>query len=80
MEVIRCPNPKCRRRILDDEGTETEWTVLEIKCQHCGKLVRLHFGPEGIEAGIYERKKRRRGFCCFFMHPVIKGRHSGPYW
>ena len=53
MEVIRCPNPKCRRRILDDEGTETEWTVLEIKCQHCGKLVRLHFGPEGIEAGIY---------------------------
>ena len=47
MEVTRCPNPKCRRRILDDEGTETEWTVLEIKCQHCGKLVRLHFGPEG---------------------------------
>lgn len=42
MEVIRCPNPKCRRRILDDEGTETEWTVLEIKCQHCGKLVRLY--------------------------------------
>ena len=53
MEEIRCPNPKCRRRILDDEGTETEWTVLEIKCQHCGKLVRLHFGPEGIEAGIW---------------------------
>ena len=42
MEVIKCPNPKCRRRILDDEGTETEWTVLEIKCQHCGKLVRLY--------------------------------------
>ena len=58
MEVIRCPNPKCRRCIWDDEGTETEWTVLEIKCQHCGKLVRLHFGPDGIEAGIYERKKR----------------------
>ena len=46
MEVIRCPNPKCRRRILDDEGTETEWTVLEIKCQHCGKLVRLYCGPD----------------------------------
>ena len=63
MEVIKCPNHKCRRRILHDEGTETEWTVLEIKCQkcqHCGKLVRLHFGPEGIETGIYERKKRRR--------------------
>ena len=43
---------------MDDEGTETEWTVLEIKCQHFGKLVRLHFGPDGIEAGIYERKKR----------------------
>ena len=43
-----------------DEGTETEWTVLEIKCQHCGKLVRLYCGPDGIEAGIYGRKKRRR--------------------
>ena len=42
IEVIRCPNPKCRRRILDDE--ETEWTVLEIKCQHCGKLVRMYCG------------------------------------
>ena len=58
MEIIKCPNPKCKRRILDDEGTETEWTVLEIKCQHCGKLVRLHCGPDGIEASIY--KKRRR--------------------
>ena len=60
MEIIKCPNPKCRRRILDDEGTETEWTVLEIKCRHCGKLVRLHGGPDGIEASIYESKKRRR--------------------
>ncbi len=24
MEEIRCPNPKCRRRILDDEGKSTE--------------------------------------------------------
>ena len=67
MEIIRCPNPKCRRRILDDEGTETEWTVLEIKCQHCGKLVRLHFGPEGIEAGIYERKKTAEMILLFFL-------------
>ena len=37
MEVIRCPNPKCRRRILDDEGTETEWTVLEICCDCSGQ-------------------------------------------
>ncbi len=64
MEVIRCPNPKCRRRILDDEGTETEWTVLEIKCQHCGKLVRLHFGPEGIE--VYGM--------CMVRCPACKGR------
>jgi len=60
MEMIKCPNPKCKRRILDDEGTETEWTVLEIKCRHCGKLVRLHCGPDGIEAVICEKKKRRR--------------------
>ncbi len=46
IEVIRCPNPKCRRRIWDDEGTETEWTVPEIECQHCGKLVRLYCGPD----------------------------------
>ena len=57
MEVFRCPNPKCRRRILDDEGTE--WTVLEIKCQHCGKLVRLYCGPDGIETRIHKRKKQR---------------------
>ena len=56
MEVIRCPNPKCRRRILDDEGTETEWTVLEIKCQHCGKMVRLYCGPDGIKL-VYMRRK-----------------------
>ncbi len=34
-------------------------TVLEIKCQHCGKLVRLHFGPDGIETRIHKRKKQR---------------------
>ena len=66
MEVIRCPNPKCRRRILDDEGTEAEWTVLEIKCQHCGKLVRLHFGPEGIEAA-YMRGKNGGGDSAVFL-------------
>jgi hypothetical protein len=54
------PQPQMQAAHFGDEGTETEWTVLEIKCQHCGKLVRLYCGPDGIEAGIYGRKKRRR--------------------
>ncbi len=59
MEKIRCPNPRCRRRILDNEMVDSEWTVLEIKCQHCGKLVRMYCGPDGINARIYNKKKRR---------------------
>ncbi len=59
MEQIRCPNPKCGRRILDNEGMDSEWTVLKIKCPHCGELVRLYCGSDGIETRIHKRKKRR---------------------
>ena len=44
----------CRRNGLGDAAKNT------VACKHCGKLVRLYCGPDGIEAGIYERKKRRR--------------------
>ena len=77
MEVIRCPNPKCRRRILDDEGTETEWTVLEIKCQHCGKLVRLYCGPDGIEAGIYEAFRLKK---VQYIGEDAWGKMQSGYW
>lgn len=59
MEKMRCPNPECGRRILDNEDIDLEWTVLEIKCPHCGKQVRLYCGPDGIEAKVYGRRKRR---------------------
>jgi len=52
MEIIKCPNPKCRRRILDNEEVDSEWSVLEIKCPRCGELVGMYCGPDGIEAGI----------------------------
>ncbi len=29
MEEIRCSNPRCRRRILENEIVDSEWTVLE---------------------------------------------------
>jgi len=59
VEEIRCPNPRCGRRILDNEEVDSEWTVLEIKCPHCGELVRLYCGPDGIETRIHKGKKRR---------------------
>ena len=64
MEVIRCPNPKCGRRILDDEGAE--WTVLEIKCQRCGKLVRLYCGRTGLKR-VYTGGKSGGGDSAVFL-------------
>ena len=39
MEVIRCPNPKCRRRILDGEGTETEWIWSNVPLAKDGSAI-----------------------------------------
>ncbi len=54
MEKVRCPNPKCGRRILDIEVEPPGKTVLEMKCRHCGEVVRVGFGPRKVQ------KKNRR--------------------
>jgi hypothetical protein len=56
VERIRCPNPKCGRRILDIEEMPPGETVLEIKCRHCGEVVRVGLGPKKVH-----RKNRRQG-------------------
>lgn len=56
MERIRCPNPKCGRRILDIEEMPSGETVLEIKCRHCREVVQVGFGPKKVH-----KKNRRQG-------------------
>ena len=56
VEKVKCPNPKCGRRILDIEEMPPGETVLEIKCRHCGEVVRVGFGPKKVH-----KKNRRQG-------------------
>lgn len=39
MEKVKCPNPKCGRRILDIEVMPPGKLVLEMKCRHCGEVL-----------------------------------------
>ena len=34
MEKVKCPNPKCGRRIFDIEEMPPGKVVLEMKCRH----------------------------------------------
>ena len=56
IQRIRCPNPKCRRHILDIDEMPSGETVLEMKCRRCGEVVRVGFGPKKIH-----KKNRRQG-------------------
>ena len=40
MEKVKCPNPKCGRRIFDIEEMPPGKVVLEMKCRHCGEMRR----------------------------------------
>lgn len=44
MEKVKCPNPKCGRRIFDIEEMPPGKVVLEMKCRHCGEIVLLLYG------------------------------------
>ena len=54
MEKVKCPNPKCGRRILDIEVVPPGKLVLEMKCRHCGEVVRVVCSPGKVH-------KRKRG-------------------
>ncbi len=45
MEKVKCPNPKCGRRIFDIEEMPPEKLVLEMRCSHCGEVVRVGYNP-----------------------------------
>ena len=54
MEKVKCPNPKCGRRIFDIEEMPPGKVVLEMKCRHCGEIIRVGFSPKMVH------KKNRR--------------------
>ena len=56
MEKVKCPNPKCGRRIFDIEEMPPGKVVLEMKCRHCGKIIRVGFSPKMVH-----KKNGRRG-------------------
>ena len=56
MEKVKCPNPKCGRRILDIEVVPPGKCVLEMKCRHCGEVVQVGFSPRMVH-----KKNRRQG-------------------
>ena len=56
MEKVKCPNPKCGRRIFDIEEMPLGKVVLEMKCRHCGEIVQVGFSPKKIH-----KKNRRQG-------------------
>ncbi len=55
MEVIRCPNPKCRRRILDDEG------ISIVAKSLAAKLMQIEKEVEAYEAAkaAHDRKMKK---------------------
>ena len=55
MEKVKCPNPKCGRRIFDIEEMPPGKVVLEMKCRHCGEIVQVGFSPKKI----HKRNRRQ---------------------
>lgn len=74
---MKCPERWCRKRVCDIWENRFGVIVIELKCPHCGEVVRVCCGPDGIEAGIYERKnggndqailKRMRYSCNYILY------------
>ncbi len=51
MEKVKCPNPKCGRRIFDIEEMPPGKLVLEMRCSHCGEVVFRYGGIIPIPKG-----------------------------
>lgn len=45
IQKIKCPNHKCRRRIFDIGITRFR-IIVELKCPHCGEVVRVYWKPK----------------------------------
>jgi len=45
IQKIKCPNHKCGRRIFDIGITRFR-IIVELKCPHCGEVVRVYWKPK----------------------------------
>ena len=45
IQKIKCPNHKCGRRIFDIGITRFS-IIVELKCPHCGEVVRVYWKPK----------------------------------
>ncbi len=45
IQKIKCPNHKCERRIFDIGITRFR-IIVELKCPHCGEVVRVYWKPK----------------------------------
>jgi len=56
LEKVRCANDG--KRLFDIETKSSKGTVIEIKCQYCGKINEIH-----IKDGDYTVKCRSKSGC-----------------
>lgn len=59
VDIVRCPKPRCGRRILDIEVEPPGKVVLEVKCLHCGEVVRVSHNPERKKGKVHKRNRRQ---------------------
>lgn len=43
---MKCPNKQCGKRVCDIWETRFGVVVIELKCQHCGEVVRIYWKPK----------------------------------
>ena len=43
---MRCSNGQCRKRVCDIWETRFGVVVIELKCRHCGEVVRVYWKPK----------------------------------
>ena len=55
IQRMECPNPKCKRRIFDIDVIPQGKIMLEMKCRHCGEIIRVGFSPKKV----HKRNKRQ---------------------
>ncbi len=47
IQKMRCSNSECRKRVCDIWETRFGVVVIELKCRHCGEIVRVYWKPRG---------------------------------
>ena len=77
IQKIKCPNHKCGRRIFDIGITRFR-IIVELKCPHCGEVVRVYWKPK--EKKIYiDKKNGGRISCCFCFYGLKRSFYGHTY-